>query len=175
MREPVFTETLQIALVVRSLEESLKTYVEEYGIGPWEIYEFNPDTVTNLEKDGQPTDMALGKPGSDAAGHRGDLGGPDDEEARAGLVAPTALDDPQAATHRTRPDRAASRRSSRAWSGEKSRNATEFVNFASVAGAPAGDETAQPSEAGPTPADPTPEAGAALVLLSKPTLSTTPS
>ena len=46
LREPVFTETLQIALVVRDLEASLRTYVEEYGIGPWEIYEFNPENVS---------------------------------------------------------------------------------------------------------------------------------
>ena len=49
MREPVFTETLQVALVVRDLEESLRTYVEEYGIGPWEIYEFNPGNVSELQ------------------------------------------------------------------------------------------------------------------------------
>ena len=42
MREPVFTETLQIALVVRDLDATMRTYVHEYGIGPWEIYEFNP-------------------------------------------------------------------------------------------------------------------------------------
>jgi hypothetical protein len=38
MREPVFTETKQIALVVRDLEATMRTYVHEYGIGPWEIY-----------------------------------------------------------------------------------------------------------------------------------------
>ena len=59
MREPVFTETLQVALVVDDLEATMRTYVDEYGIGPWEIYEFNPDTVTNLQKDGQPTEMAF--------------------------------------------------------------------------------------------------------------------
>jgi methylmalonyl-CoA/ethylmalonyl-CoA epimerase len=46
MREPLFTETLQIAIVVRDLEETMRTYVEEYGIGPWEIYEFGPNNVT---------------------------------------------------------------------------------------------------------------------------------
>ena len=35
MREPLFTETLQISIVVRDLEETLRTYVEEYGIRPW--------------------------------------------------------------------------------------------------------------------------------------------
>ena len=51
MREPVFTETLQIAIVVRDLDAAMRTYVDEYGIGPWEIYEFNPDTVDQMMKD----------------------------------------------------------------------------------------------------------------------------
>lgn len=58
MREPLFTETLQISLVVHDLEATMKTYVEEYGIGPWEIYDFNPATMTRAERDGQPTDSA---------------------------------------------------------------------------------------------------------------------
>ena len=48
MREPLFTETKQIAIVVRDLEATMRTYVEEYGIGPWSIYEFNPDTVSEM-------------------------------------------------------------------------------------------------------------------------------
>jgi methylmalonyl-CoA/ethylmalonyl-CoA epimerase len=56
MREPVFTDTIQIALVVRDLEATMRTYVDEYGIGPWEIYEFNPDTVRDMREDGQPVE-----------------------------------------------------------------------------------------------------------------------
>jgi methylmalonyl-CoA/ethylmalonyl-CoA epimerase len=59
MREPVFTETKQICVVVRDIEATMKTYVHEYGIGPWEIYEFNPDTVQNLTRDGQPANFAF--------------------------------------------------------------------------------------------------------------------
>jgi hypothetical protein len=59
MREPVFTETLQIAIVVRDLEEAMRTYVHEYGIGPWEIYEFGPDTVENMVRDEQPAEYAM--------------------------------------------------------------------------------------------------------------------
>jgi len=59
MREPVFTETKQICVVVRDIAATMKTYVHEYGIGPWEIYEFNPQTVKNLTKDGQPADFAF--------------------------------------------------------------------------------------------------------------------
>ena len=53
MGEPVFTETPQIALVVRSLDAAMRTYVHDYGIGPWEIYEFNPGNVANMREDGQ--------------------------------------------------------------------------------------------------------------------------
>ena len=53
MREPVFADTVQVALVVRDLDASMKTYVERYGMGPWEIYEFNPDTVENMRAHGE--------------------------------------------------------------------------------------------------------------------------
>ena len=56
MREPMFTETLQIALVVRDLEATMQTYVHEYGIGPWDIYEFGPDTVRGMHEDGEPVE-----------------------------------------------------------------------------------------------------------------------
>ena len=59
MREPVFTETMQVALVVRDLEAALRTYVHEYGIGPWAIYEFNPETVEDMVKDGEPAEYAF--------------------------------------------------------------------------------------------------------------------
>ncbi|HEY7381554.1 MAG TPA: VOC family protein [Gaiella sp.] len=41
-------------MVVRDLDAAVRTYVHEYGIGPWEIYEFNPDTVADMQEDGQP-------------------------------------------------------------------------------------------------------------------------
>jgi len=53
MREPVFTETIQIAIVVRDLEAAMRTYVHDYGIGPWEIYAFDPGNVANMHEDGQ--------------------------------------------------------------------------------------------------------------------------
>jgi len=58
MRDPVLTETLQIAVVVRDIEASMRTFADEYGIGPWQLYEFNPDTVSDLQVDGQPSDCA---------------------------------------------------------------------------------------------------------------------
>ena len=59
MPEPVFTETLQIAIVVRDLDAALRTYVHDYGIGPWEIYEFNPSNVTDMVRDDAPAEYAM--------------------------------------------------------------------------------------------------------------------
>ena len=59
MPEPLFTETLQIAVVVRDLDAALRTYVHDYGIGPWEIYEFNPSNTENMVRNGQPAEYAM--------------------------------------------------------------------------------------------------------------------
>jgi methylmalonyl-CoA/ethylmalonyl-CoA epimerase len=59
MREPVFTETNQICVVVRDLEAAMRTYVQDYGIGPWDIYEFNPDTVRDMREDGRPVERSF--------------------------------------------------------------------------------------------------------------------
>jgi hypothetical protein len=58
MPPPAFTETIQIALVVRDLEASMRTYVHDYGIGPWEIYEFNPGNVADMREDGEPVERS---------------------------------------------------------------------------------------------------------------------
>ena len=58
MAEPAFTETLQVAIIVHDLEASMRTYVEDYGIGPWAIYEFNTDTVQDMKADGQPLESS---------------------------------------------------------------------------------------------------------------------
>jgi len=54
VREPLFTETLQVSLIVRDLDAAMRTYVEEYGIGPWGVYEFNPETVRDMHARGEP-------------------------------------------------------------------------------------------------------------------------
>ena len=58
MREPVFTETIQIALVVQDIEATMRTYVNEYGIGPWDVYEFNSDTVRDMREGGEPVERS---------------------------------------------------------------------------------------------------------------------
>jgi Glyoxalase/Bleomycin resistance protein/Dioxygenase superfamily len=53
-QEPIFTETMQIGIVVRDLDATLRRYVDDYGIGPWEIHEFNPEKAKDLCEEGQP-------------------------------------------------------------------------------------------------------------------------
>ncbi len=53
-REPVFTETMQIGIVVRDLDASLRRYVDDYGIGPWQVHEFDPEDAEDLHEYGQP-------------------------------------------------------------------------------------------------------------------------
>ena len=53
-REAVFTETMQIGIVVRDLDATIQKYVDEYGIGPWQRHELTPENATDVRVDGQP-------------------------------------------------------------------------------------------------------------------------
>ncbi len=56
MREPVFTETMRIGIVVRDLDAAIRTYVDEHGILPLHIHEFNPANAKNLPEYGEPVE-----------------------------------------------------------------------------------------------------------------------
>jgi hypothetical protein len=58
VREPLFTETLQVSVIVRDLDAAMRTYVHEYGIGPWHVYEFNPDNVKDMRSRGEPVEWS---------------------------------------------------------------------------------------------------------------------
>jgi methylmalonyl-CoA/ethylmalonyl-CoA epimerase len=59
MLEPSFNETLQIGIVVRDLETAMRRYVDDYGIGPWDIHEFTAGNAEDLHEHGRPS-SALG-------------------------------------------------------------------------------------------------------------------
>jgi len=54
MRSPAFTQTMQIGIVVRDLDATMRKYVDDYGIGPWRVYGFNPGNATDLHEYGRP-------------------------------------------------------------------------------------------------------------------------
>jgi hypothetical protein len=58
-REAVFTETMQTAIVVRDLDATLRRYVDDYGIGPWQLHEFNVGDAEDLHVYGQPVERSL--------------------------------------------------------------------------------------------------------------------
>jgi methylmalonyl-CoA/ethylmalonyl-CoA epimerase len=57
-REPAFTATMQIGIVVRDLDATLRRYVDDFGIGPWEIFEVNPGNAPDLKHDGEPLEAS---------------------------------------------------------------------------------------------------------------------
>ncbi len=58
MERSGFKKVIQLAFVVRDLNQAIKTYHEKYGIGPWKISEINSNTVDNLYKHDKKTDFA---------------------------------------------------------------------------------------------------------------------
>src|SRR3990172_10700136 len=59
MPQPVFTGVLQVCVAVRDLDEAMRTYWDEYGIGPWEVYELNPETVQDMIRDDEASEHAM--------------------------------------------------------------------------------------------------------------------
>ncbi len=57
--KPIFKEVLQVGVVVKNLDEAMKKYWEEYGIGPWGIYTFDKSTVSDMIIRNQRVDYAM--------------------------------------------------------------------------------------------------------------------
>lgn len=57
-REAVFTETMQIGIVVRDLDATLRRYADDYGIGPWQVNEFDPGSAEDMHEYGQPVERS---------------------------------------------------------------------------------------------------------------------
>lgn len=55
MQKPVFNETMQIGIVMRDLDAAVTRYVDDHGIGPWEVYRFNLGDVKVGREHDQPT------------------------------------------------------------------------------------------------------------------------
>jgi methylmalonyl-CoA/ethylmalonyl-CoA epimerase len=58
MRESAFTETMQIGIVVRDLDAAIRSYVNDHGIGPWQMVEFHSGEAEALREHGQPVERS---------------------------------------------------------------------------------------------------------------------
>jgi Glyoxalase/Bleomycin resistance protein/Dioxygenase superfamily len=58
MREPVPNETVQLGIVVRDLEATVRRYVDDYGIGPWEFAQIDAGDANNYREYGRPVERS---------------------------------------------------------------------------------------------------------------------
>jgi catechol 2,3-dioxygenase-like lactoylglutathione lyase family enzyme len=59
MKKPVFTDVLQIGIVVRDLDAAMKRYWEEFGLGPWAVNTLEPSNTSDMIIRGEPQAFAL--------------------------------------------------------------------------------------------------------------------
>lgn len=58
-RKPEYTDVLQVGIICKDLESTLKTYTDKYGLGPWNRYRFDKDTVADMKRMGKRVDYAM--------------------------------------------------------------------------------------------------------------------
>ncbi|AHY48145.1 Glyoxalase/Bleomycin resistance protein/Dioxygenase superfamily (plasmid) [Rubrobacter radiotolerans] len=58
MRDPIFNETLQLGIVVRDLEATVRRYEEDYGIGPWTFAQIDLGEANNYREYGRPDERS---------------------------------------------------------------------------------------------------------------------
>ena len=58
MREPVFDETMQLGIVVRDLEATVRRYQDDYGIGPWEFARIDLGDANDYREHGEPAERS---------------------------------------------------------------------------------------------------------------------
>ncbi|MGE4544242.1 MAG: VOC family protein [Pedobacter sp.] len=79
--KPLFNKVLQVAMVVKDCDEAVKLWADKYGVGPWKIYEFNPNTVSNMIIRGEKVDYAMRLALCDIGGVQWELIEPKDDKS----------------------------------------------------------------------------------------------
>ena len=79
--KPVFNKVLQIAVVVKDLDASMKRYADQFGIGPWVVFTFNPDTVKDMIIRDEKVDYAMKLALADIGGVQWELIEPLDDKS----------------------------------------------------------------------------------------------
>jgi methylmalonyl-CoA/ethylmalonyl-CoA epimerase len=58
MGGPVFTDTMQIGIVVSNLEATVRRYEDDFGIGPWELTQIDLGDANDYREHGQPVERS---------------------------------------------------------------------------------------------------------------------
>jgi catechol 2,3-dioxygenase-like lactoylglutathione lyase family enzyme len=53
------TNIVQIALVVKDLDETVRHWSDRFGVGPWSFYTYGPPLVPRMTRHGQPTEYTM--------------------------------------------------------------------------------------------------------------------
>jgi methylmalonyl-CoA/ethylmalonyl-CoA epimerase len=53
-KKAAIKQVLQVGMVVKDLQKAMERYWNIFGIGPWDIYTFQPPAVTNMTLRGKP-------------------------------------------------------------------------------------------------------------------------
>ena len=56
---PTPMKITQIAVVVRDMEQALKTYTETLGWGPWSVFDYKPPLLHHTEVRGEPVEFRM--------------------------------------------------------------------------------------------------------------------
>jgi hypothetical protein len=56
---PFITDYVQVCVVVRDLDATMRNYVDLAGIGPWAVYDFGPPDVSNILVRGKPANFRV--------------------------------------------------------------------------------------------------------------------
>jgi methylmalonyl-CoA/ethylmalonyl-CoA epimerase len=81
VKKPIFTKVLQVAVVVPDCDAAVKKYADEYGIGPWQIMEFNPETVKDMIIRDERVDYAMRLAVCDIGGVQWEIIEPKDDKS----------------------------------------------------------------------------------------------
>lgn len=58
MREPAFDRMLQLGIVVRDLEATVRRYEDDYGIGPWQFQQIDLGEENDYREHGEPAERS---------------------------------------------------------------------------------------------------------------------
>lgn len=57
--KPLFSKVVQVAMVVKDIQASVKRYWDDLGVGPWRIYTCDASNTSNLTVYGRPVEYAF--------------------------------------------------------------------------------------------------------------------
>jgi len=53
------TQVTQIGILTRDLDRVVRTWSDKYGVGPWQIHDFDPSNMTDMTVAGKPADFGM--------------------------------------------------------------------------------------------------------------------